>query len=272
MEKERKRKPRFLDREVDVLINKVNEKSEMLFSRFSDTISNKRKKLAWTEVQNSVNASSLVPRTVDEIKKKWDDVKRITKKRAVEVRKDRSVTGGGQNEADPLTPMEEMVVSLIGEERVYGLADGMDCFELQQLQEGSEAGEVEKALQQGEIRSEGTCSSPLPDTSKLSNDTRTTPNRCSNVKDRDRRRVTADKGEKESTHSELLSIEKERLMIEKQRLKLEEDRYLLEKERLQELRKISHILQDMANKTSKGNSQTQEYMPQDYSYLYASLT
>ncbi|XP_062570043.1 myb/SANT-like DNA-binding domain-containing protein 4 [Saccostrea cucullata] len=268
MEKERKIKPRFLDREVDVLINKVNEKSDVLFSKFSDTISNKKKKLAWTEVQNSVNASSLVPRTVDEIKKKWDDVKRVTKKRAVEVRKDRTVTGGGQNEADPLTPIEEMVVSLIGEERVYGLADGMDCFELQQLHEGSEAGEVEKALHQGEICGEGTSSSPLPDTSKLSNETRTTPNRCSNVKGR----VTADKGEKESTQSELLSIEKERLQIEKQRLKLEEDRYLLEKERLQELRKISHILQDMANKTSKGNSQTQEYMPQDYSYLYASLT
>lgn len=84
---ERKRKPRFLDREIDVLVSKVNENSEVLFSRFSDSISNKKKKMAWMEVQKSVNATSVVPRTFEEIKKKWDDVKRITKKRAVEVKK-----------------------------------------------------------------------------------------------------------------------------------------------------------------------------------------
>lgn len=84
---EKKRKPRFLDREIDVLVSKVNENSEVLFSRFSDSISNKKKKMAWMEVQKSVNATSVVPRTFEEIKKKWDDVKRITKKRAVEVKK-----------------------------------------------------------------------------------------------------------------------------------------------------------------------------------------
>lgn len=84
---ERKRKPRFLDREIDVLVSKVNENSEVLFSRFSDSISNKKKKMAWMEVLKSVNATSVVPRTFEEIKKKWDDVKRITKKRAVEVKK-----------------------------------------------------------------------------------------------------------------------------------------------------------------------------------------
>jgi hypothetical protein len=131
MEQDRKRKPRFLDREVDVLVNKVHEKSNILFSKFSDTVSNKKKKTAWVEVQTSVNATSLVPRSLEEIKKKWDDVKRTTKKRAVDVRKDRTVTGGGESNADPLTPMEEIVVSLIGEQKVYGLSNGVDCFQLQ---------------------------------------------------------------------------------------------------------------------------------------------
>ena len=137
MEQERKRKPKFLDNEVDILVSKIQEKSDVLFTRFSDTVSNKKKKMAWVEVQNSINATSLVPRTLEEIKKKWDDIKRSTKKRAVEVKKDRTVTGGGSNEADPLTPMEEMVVSLIGEQKVYGLAEGVDCFQLQQLNEVS---------------------------------------------------------------------------------------------------------------------------------------
>ena len=64
MEQERKRKPKFLDNEVDILVSKIQEKSDVLFTRFSDTVSNKKKKMAWVEVQNSINATSLVPRTL----------------------------------------------------------------------------------------------------------------------------------------------------------------------------------------------------------------
>jgi len=125
---ERKRKPRFSEKEVDILIEKVNDNAEQLFARFSDQVTNKKKKIAWVEVQNSVNASSFVPRTLDEIKKKWDDVKRITKKRATDVRKDMKKTGGGESSHDPLTQTEELVISLIGEEKVYGMTDGIDSF------------------------------------------------------------------------------------------------------------------------------------------------
>ena len=125
---ERKRKPRFSEKEVDILIEKVNDNAEQLFARFSDQVTNKKKKMAWVEVQNSVNASSFVPRTLDEIKKKWDDVKRITKKRANDVRKDMKKTGGGESSRDPLTQTEELVISLIGEEKVYDMTDGIDSF------------------------------------------------------------------------------------------------------------------------------------------------
>jgi hypothetical protein len=43
------------------------ENAEQLFAWFSDQVT---KKKAWTEVQNSVNVSSFVPRTLEEIKKK----------------------------------------------------------------------------------------------------------------------------------------------------------------------------------------------------------
>ena len=61
---ERKIKPSSSEKEVDILIEKVNENAEQL----SEQVTNKKKKNAWTEVQNYVNASSFVPRTLDEIK------------------------------------------------------------------------------------------------------------------------------------------------------------------------------------------------------------
>ena len=48
--------------------------------------------MAWGELQSSVNAASLVPRTLEEAKEKWDDIKRSTKKRDVKMIKDHTVT------------------------------------------------------------------------------------------------------------------------------------------------------------------------------------
>ena len=73
--------------EIDIFVSKVQEKSDV----FCDTISNK-KKMAWGELQNSVNAASPVPRTLEEVKKKWDEIKRSTKKRDVKMIKDHTVT------------------------------------------------------------------------------------------------------------------------------------------------------------------------------------
>lgn len=55
----------------------------VLFFIFSDSISKKKKENGLDG--GTENATSVVPRTLAEIKKKWDDVKIITKKRAVEV-------------------------------------------------------------------------------------------------------------------------------------------------------------------------------------------
>ena len=60
----RKRKTRFFYKKVD-----INENAEQRFAQFSNQVTDKKNKIAWTEVQNSVSASSFVPRTLDEIKK-----------------------------------------------------------------------------------------------------------------------------------------------------------------------------------------------------------
>jgi len=76
---ERKRKPSSSEKEVDILIEKVNENAEQVFVQLSEQVTNKKKKNAWTEVQNYENASSFVPRTLDEIKKNGMTLKEYLK-------------------------------------------------------------------------------------------------------------------------------------------------------------------------------------------------
>lgn len=128
---ERKRKPKFTEKEVDVMVRKIQENSVTLFSRFSDSITLKKKNIAWNDVHRTVNATSMVSRSVEEIEKKWDDLKRIIKKRAIDVKKDLNKTGGGERLVEPLTETEEMVVSLIGEEKIFGITTGIDTFQAQ---------------------------------------------------------------------------------------------------------------------------------------------
>ena len=87
-----------------------------------------RKKEAWGNVVNAVYAVSFTVRAMEELKKKWDDMKRGTKKRASAVKNYQMKTGGGRSDIPPLTSIEEDVVSILGEERVFGLPSGLDTM------------------------------------------------------------------------------------------------------------------------------------------------
>ena len=125
---EKEKKPRFSEKEIEVLVQNIKEKSEILNSKFTDVVSNGKKKESWRNIADAVNSVSFTTRTIEELKKKWDDIKRGTKKRASAIKKDGTKTGGGVLEIPPLTSMEEDVVSVIGEERVFGLSNGVDTM------------------------------------------------------------------------------------------------------------------------------------------------
>jgi hypothetical protein len=86
-------------------------------------VSNGKKKEAW---ENVVNAMSFTVRTLEELKKKWDDMKRGTKE-CICRKNDQKKTGGRRPDIPPFTSMED-VVSILGEERVFGLPSGLDTM------------------------------------------------------------------------------------------------------------------------------------------------
>ncbi|XP_076086463.1 uncharacterized protein LOC143057109 [Mytilus galloprovincialis] len=257
-ENDRKRKPRFSQKEVDVLIEKVRCQSDTLFSRFSDTLTNKKKKSAWMEVQNSVNATSMVYRNVDEIKKKWDDVKRNTKKRAASVRRDRNLTGGGESCVEPLSSVEEAVVSLIGEEKIYGISEGLDCFQ----QQTAETTVIASVHQQpvspvchAEVRDRFGVKSPRPALSAPDELQCVDADMPQNKKQKFSK-VTAAIPENESLvtlQKQLIEIEKERLAIERERLRIERRRLEIE-----ENRHVSY------QTPAQCNNQTQNQIPSEF--------
>ncbi|XP_062602936.1 t-SNARE domain-containing protein 1-like [Saccostrea cucullata] len=125
---EKKKKPRFSEKEIDILVQGVKERSEIINSKFSDVVNNAKKKQSWIEIMEAVNAVSFSRRTIDELKKKWDDLKRGTKKRASAVQRERTKTGGGKLKIVPLSSMEKEVVSVMGEERIFGFSAAVDTM------------------------------------------------------------------------------------------------------------------------------------------------
>ena len=86
-------------------------------------MSNGKKKEAW---ENVVNAMSFTVRTLEELKKKWDDMKRGTKE-CICRKNDQKKTGGRR----PDTTSSILVrggISILGEERVFGLPSGLDTM------------------------------------------------------------------------------------------------------------------------------------------------
>jgi hypothetical protein len=80
----------------------------------------------WARTTQSVNACGVSLLTVDDIRKKWDDLKWRTKAKAAQLNKETSVTGGGKRVRIELTNLERRILSLLGETRVKGMKGAID--------------------------------------------------------------------------------------------------------------------------------------------------
>ena len=65
-----KRKARFSEMEVSVLLDNVERNYGLLTSKLTDSITSKKKGKAWLDITQKVNACGVCLRAVDEIRKK----------------------------------------------------------------------------------------------------------------------------------------------------------------------------------------------------------
>uniref|UniRef100_A0A915JPU6 Regulatory protein zeste n=1 Tax=Romanomermis culicivorax TaxID=13658 RepID=A0A915JPU6_ROMCU len=99
-----------------VLIEQVENSKGVLFSKDGKSGMVRRKNEAWALVASNVNAlrSSGQARTINQIKKCWENISSKSQKEIGKKKKKASVTGGGPLPAD-LTNQEKKIINIFGD-------------------------------------------------------------------------------------------------------------------------------------------------------------
>ena len=92
------RKPRkhnFSAFEISILTEKVEENLAILQSKFTNSVTNLKKKKVWSEITAAVNAVRVDKRTETEVREKWKNLHSAAKREFTKFRQESKKTGGG---------------------------------------------------------------------------------------------------------------------------------------------------------------------------------
>jgi len=200
---ERKKSSNFSKRETEMLVEEVESKRDVLFAKFSGSVTNESKRKLWEEIAmklNGLNGGEL--RTGKMVKKKWQDMASIAKRKEAGRLREAMLTGGGISAAPPLSADEIKVVDVLGPVAVEGVVNGIDTADVKPLPVPVDGGKLK----------------PEPPLSL-------------------RKRSNADElllleEKRLNVHEELLEVERKRLLVEEKRLAVEERRLAIEEQRL----------------------------------------
>ncbi|XP_036747552.2 PR domain-containing protein 11 isoform X4 [Manis pentadactyla] len=92
---ERKRKPKFSKEELDILVTEVTHHEAVLFGRETMRLSHADRDKIWEGIARKITSVSQVPRSVKDIKHRWDDMKRRTKDKLAFMQQSLSGPGAG---------------------------------------------------------------------------------------------------------------------------------------------------------------------------------
>ncbi|XP_055466314.1 myb-related transcription factor, partner of profilin-like [Psammomys obesus] len=111
---ERKRKPKFSKEELDILVTEVTRHEAVLFGRETIRLSHADRDKIWEGIARKVTSVSQVPRSIKDIKHRWDDMKRRTKDKLVFMQQSLSGPGiGGHTHPILLTAQERAIKSAL---------------------------------------------------------------------------------------------------------------------------------------------------------------
>ena len=92
------RKPRkhnFSASEISILTEKVEENLAILQSKYTNSVTNLKKKQVWSEITAAVNAVGVDKRTETEVIEKWKNLHSAAKREFTKFRQESKKTGGG---------------------------------------------------------------------------------------------------------------------------------------------------------------------------------
>ncbi|XP_075070782.1 uncharacterized protein LOC142159857 isoform X5 [Mixophyes fleayi] len=113
----KRRRPNFSYHEVDILVNNV---VDILFAA-SKNLTASGKLAVWQQITQKVNAVAPIIRSVEEVKKRWQDFKRRLKDKLREYHRHARETGREPCSQLQLTTLEQRAMTCIQPEQIHGL-------------------------------------------------------------------------------------------------------------------------------------------------------
>lgn len=85
--RERLRKHKFTDAELDILVKEVTRHEDTLFGLQGNRLTAREKYKIWFGITEQVCAASGLQRSIEDVKRRWQDLRRRTKTRVLEARR-----------------------------------------------------------------------------------------------------------------------------------------------------------------------------------------
>ncbi len=127
-----KRRPNFSAREIEVLVETYKSYEAILNAKHRDANTNSQKQLGWERIASNVSAVGVAARTIEECRKKMTNIQSATKAKAACREKAKHQTGGGPA-PEPLTPVEENILTTLPIVSVFGIENGIDTSAPQEI-------------------------------------------------------------------------------------------------------------------------------------------
>ncbi|KAM9316300.1 uncharacterized protein PAF06_007298 [Gastrophryne carolinensis] len=137
-ERERQRNIRFSDEENDVLIKSVMPHYEKLFGQLAARHSTVAKNAVWREIASAVNVVSACPRSVQNCKKRFADIKRKVKEKLNRIDKHRRMTGSSARLHVSFWPYESVMEKIIATDIVAEVPGTTDSGRLTEQDDGED--------------------------------------------------------------------------------------------------------------------------------------
>lgn len=122
MNNEHKRTANFTDTEESLLLCLVKKYQHILESKKTDCITSKQKNQCWNNIEKDFNGQSgQTYRSSVVLKKKYENLKKRTKKKYADERCYQLGTGGGPLIESKLTNVDNEIMDIVGSTRIKGL-------------------------------------------------------------------------------------------------------------------------------------------------------
>ena len=123
-----KRQKNSLRDELDALVDSCCENKTAIDCTNTFPAANARRNAAWIQITDNINAVNrgIAVRKVEDVRKKWANLKAAVKEKYSALKQSRGATGGGGLEYEDLAEQEWKIVGFIGQDSVEGIPTGQE--------------------------------------------------------------------------------------------------------------------------------------------------